>query len=295
MTDRTVLLATSSDWPAGEPGGPALNAALAARGLAGRWVCWDDATVDWASADLVAVRSTWDYMGRPAEFLDWARRVEQEAPLLNGADVFAWNLDKEYLTRLGADGDGDFAVVPTMLADHVPELAAAVERFGTAVVKPRVGAGGAGVLVVDDPRDPRLGREGLDHPLLPAARGPWIVQPLVESVRTTGETSVFVLDGVAVSQVDKVPGPDEIRVHEHFGGSSAPVALSAEAAEVSMAAVRAAAGFAGRPLDYARVDLLQYAGSWAVSELEVTEPGLYLDVLPENADPFADLVVSRLV
>ena len=35
-------------------------------------------------------------------------------------------------------------------------------------------------------------------------------------------------------------------------------------------------------------------GTLAVSELEVTEPGLYLEVLPGNADAFADLVVSRL-
>ena len=35
-------------------------------------------------------------------------------------------------------------------------------------------------------------------------------------------------------------------------------------------------------------------GTLAVSELEITEPGLYLDVLPSNAEPFADLVVARL-
>ena len=32
----------------------------------------------------------------------------------------------------------------------------------------------------------------------------------------------------------------------------------------------------------------------AASALEVTEPGLYLDVLPANAVPFADLVAGRL-
>ena len=31
---------------------------------------------------------------------------------------------------------------------------------------------------------------------VPRDGGPWIVQPLVESVRTRGETSVFVLDGL---------------------------------------------------------------------------------------------------
>ena len=35
-------------------------------------------------------------------------------------------------------------------------------------------------------------------------------------------------------------------------------------------------------------------GTLAVSELEVTEPGLYLEVIPDNAAAFADLVVDRL-
>jgi hypothetical protein len=51
----------------------------------------------------------------------------------------------------------------------------------------------------------------------------------------------------------------------------------------------------GTALDYARVDMMRLAdGTLAVSELEATEPGLYLDVLPANAEPFADLVASRL-
>ncbi len=215
----TVLLATSADYLHGEPGAPALDAALAERGVDARWAVWDDASVDWAGADLVVVRSTWDYVDRPGAFLDWARSLDQPR-LLNGADVFGWNVDKDYLTRLSG-----VPVVPTVTADDRAALADAVRRFGRTVVKPRVGAGGAGVLVVDDPDDERLGRDFVDHPELPMARGPWIAQPLVESVRTVGETSVFVLDGVAVSQVDKVPGGDEIRVHEHYGGESAPVAL----------------------------------------------------------------------
>jgi hypothetical protein len=35
-------------------------------------------------------------------------------------------------------------------------------------------------------------------------------------------------------------------------------------------------------------------GAWAVSELELIEPGLYLDVEPANADRFAGLVRSLL-
>ena len=107
-----VLLVTSSNWPSGEPGAPVLDAVLAERGIDAPWVCWDDPEVDWAAADLVAVRSTWDYIERYDEFVAWARRVDEVGRQLNGADVFAWNVDKAYLTGLG-----DLPVVPTRTRD----------------------------------------------------------------------------------------------------------------------------------------------------------------------------------
>lgn len=280
----TVLLATFALLPDGELGGAGLVAELEERGLDARWVCWDDPAVDWAAADLVAVRSTWDYHRRCAEFLDWARTVEKETPFLNGADVFAWNADKAYLAAI-ADR---VPVVPTELLDDrtlVPGLAAALDRFGTVVVKSRTGASGVGVVQAEATDDHRL--SGL-------TAGPWVVQPLVESVRTRGESSVFVMDGVAVSQVDKVPGGDEIRVHEQYGGSSRAVALDDEAAAVAVAAMREVSSLLGAELDYGRVDLMELDGRLVVGELELIEPGLYLDVLPANAAPFADLVAARL-
>jgi glutathione synthase/RimK-type ligase-like ATP-grasp enzyme len=280
----TVLLVTFNLMPDGEPGGAVLAPALAERGIDARWVCWDDPDVDWAAADLIAVRSTWDYHRRLSAFLAWARDVETQTPVLNGAEVFAWNVDKAYLAEL-AD---ELPVVPTELVDDerlVPGLMAAFERWGTVVIKPRVGAGGRGVVVVDAIDDWRL---------FDLAPGPWVVQPLVESVRTSGETSVYVLAGKAVAQVDKTAAGDEVRVHELYGGSSRPVPLDAERAGVAEHAVRTTAARLGADLAYARVDLMEWEGDWVVSELELIEPGLYLDVIPENAGRFADLVARHL-
>ncbi|GAA4076405.1 RimK family alpha-L-glutamate ligase [Nocardioides kongjuensis] len=280
----TVLLVTFDLMPDGEPGGAALAPALAAHGIDARWVRWDDPAVDWAGADLVAVRSTWDYHRRLPAFLAWAREVEVVTPLLNGAEVFAWNADKAYLLEL-AD---DVPTVPTMLLDDTDcagGIAKALARWGSVVVKPRTGAGGVGVVVVESIDDARL--EGL-------VAGPWIAQPLVASVRTTGESSVYVLDGVAVAQVDKVAAAGEVRVHELYGGTSRPVVLDPERAAVAEGVVRAAANRRGADLAYARVDLMAWEGAWSVSELELIEPGLYLDVDPDNAERFATLVAGRL-
>jgi len=263
-----------------------LPAAFTERSIDARWVVWDDPTVDW-SAGLVAVRSTWDYEWRREEFLTWAHSVPW---MLNSAAVFAWNTDKSYLPELAASG---VPVVATVVVDREDELWAAIAEISAAegehpraVVKPTVGAGGRGVVVLG--ASATLDGSGL-------GTGPWVVQPMVESVRTEGETSVFVLDGQVVSQARKVPASGEIRVHEQYGGTTVAVPVSEEAADLARRAVEAASSLLGERLDYARVDQMRLAdGTLAVSELEATEPGLYLEVLPQNAGAFADLVVARL-
>ena len=277
----TVLLVTSRDLPAGEPGAPALDAALAARGVEARWVVWDDPTVDWAAASLVAARSPWDYTERPSEFLAWAHGLDQSR-LLNGADVFTWNHDKRYLLDLH-----QVPTVPTAWVTSAAQLVAAVDDLGTAVVKPAVGAGGEGLVVLGA----GLAQAAAE---VHVETGAVVVQPLVTSIRTHGEVSVFVVDGAPVCQVVKHPVGEEVRVHEEYGGSSRVVALDDACVEVALAADAETTRRFGRRLDYLRVDLLWWEDRWVVGELELIEPGLYLDVAPGNADPFAEMVVRRL-
>ena len=269
--------------PEGETGGALLLAALAAVGIDATWVVWDDDEVDWA-CDVVAVRSTWDYQRRPAQFAAWAHRVERISPLLNGAAAFAWNADKAYLLDLAPH----LPVVPTTLVEEttlLDALRAGLAAHGTVVIKPRTGAGGVGVVLAEATDDPRL--EGL-------VAGPWVLQPLVGSVRTTGETSVYVLGGEPVSQVDKRPTGAEVRVHELYGGSARAVPLAAATGELAERAVALTGELLGRRLDYARVDMMVVDGEWAISELELIEPGLYLDVEPANAERFAALVAAAV-
>lgn len=283
-----VLLATCADWPDGEPEGHLLVEDLAARGIDAAWARWDDPAVDWSAARLVAVRSVWNYERRRDEFLAWAASVGPA--LLNGSDVFAWNTDKAYLVDLGRTS---LPVVPTLTVDDESELAPAVAAFLPAVVKPRVGAGGRGLVVFDgEPGGP----EDLDESML--GMGPWVVQPLVPTVRDQGETSVFTFGGRVVSQVHKHPGAGEIRVHRSYGGRSARVPVTDEAAAVAARAVRVTEELLGTPLAYARVDLMRAEdGSFLVGEIEATEPGLYLDLVPENAAAFgetaADVLAAR--
>ncbi len=275
---------TSEQWADGEPGAPVLDRALSAEGLTSRWVLWDDPDVDWSSARAVAVRATWDYVDRLDDFLEWSRRVDDEAFLLNGSKVFAWNTDKQYLVSMGAAG---VPVVPTVSVDRIADLAAAAAGFkGRVVVKPRIGAGGFGVVVVDS---------AADLPEADVGPGPWVLQPVVESVRTEGELSLFVVGGEPTVGVRKLPAGGEIRVHEYFGGRTLAVPVEAELEGLARSCVATAEELLGAPLHYGRVDAMRLdTGELAVSELEVTEPGLYLDELPENGAAFASMVAGLL-
>lgn len=283
-----VLLVTCSAFPDGEPGGALLTEALRARGVVAQWVGWDEPGVDWAAADLVALRSTWDYHERYAEFLGWLARIEKTGVrLLNGRRAIEWNTDKAYLQELARAG---VSVVPTLLAESEEDLPAAIAEFGRAVVKPRTAAGGRGVVVFDMADG---GPADLDESRLEP--GPWVVQPLVESIHDEGEWSVYVLGGRVASAARKLPGPGEIRVHEMFGGRTEAAEVGPEQASLATATVAAAEQLLGVPLPYARVDQMRLAdGALAVSELEIIEPGLYLDVLPANAEVFADVVAEVL-
>jgi glutathione synthase/RimK-type ligase-like ATP-grasp enzyme len=285
MTD--VLLATCSEFPEGEPGGHLLVGELAERGIDASWVRWDDDDVDWGRARLVVVRSTWDYEWRREEFLAWARKVESQTRLVNSSRVLEWNTDKVYLLGLLEAG---LRVVPTLGAEEEGELHPAIAAFDVAVVKPRVGAGGRGVVVFDGVPG---GPDALDESQLDV--GPWIVQPLVESVRTAGETSVFVMGGRAVSQVCKHPASGDIRVHEEYGGRTQAVALTDEARALAEQVVTEVERLLDVELPYARVDLMRMSdGALVLSELELAEPGLYLDHVPGNAAAFADVVAGLL-
>lgn len=277
-----MLLATFELVPDGEAGGDLLIRALAGRGIDAAWAVWTDPGVDWSAADAVVVRSTWDYHRRLPEFLAWVDRVHAGSRLVNDARVLRWNADKRYLLDL-AD---DLPVVPTRSVaadDLLSGLRDGLAEHGTVVVKPRVGASGIGVVVAARTDDLRLAT---------LTAGPWMVQPFVESVRTEGETSVYVFGGRAVSQLRKLPAALEVRVQEEYGGHAAAVPLDDDAAALAELAVAAAgARVGGRPA-YARVDLLRLAGRLVVSELELIEPGLYLDLLPENAEAFAEHVLA---
>ena len=66
---------------------PPLRAALAQAGLSADTPCWDDPGVDWSNYDAALLRSTWDYVDRIDEFLDWCEQCARQTRLLNPPEI----------------------------------------------------------------------------------------------------------------------------------------------------------------------------------------------------------------
>ncbi len=153
--------------------------------------------------------------------------------------VLGWNTDKAYLVDLIETG---LPVVPTVIVDEEGELAPAIAAFAPAVVKPRVGAGGAGVVLFDaEPGGPA----DLDESPLRPGRGSCSRWSSRCAPRARPRCSCSAAD--VVSQAQKRPAGDEIRVHEEYGGRTVVVPVTQEAADLALEMVRVAERRLGVP------------------------------------------------
>lgn len=186
---RSVLLATCSAYPAADEDAAALCDALRDCNVNARWAAWDDPGVEWCAC-LTALRSTWDYTLRRAQFLDWVRQVPA---LLNPAAVVLWNSDKTYLRDLESAG------TPTRVAP--PGAAASFPSDREFVVKPSVGAGSRGVGRF---RPSEVAAAARHAAALHAAGRTVLVQPYLSEVEA-GETALIYVDGEFSHAVRKGP------------------------------------------------------------------------------------------
>jgi glutathione synthase/RimK-type ligase-like ATP-grasp enzyme len=229
---------------------------------------WDDATA-WAAVPLVVVRSPWDYTDAHEEFLSWARSVAAVTRMVNPLEVLEWNSHKSYLHDLASAGVS--TVVTTLVhrgasdADQAHALAA---YPGEIVIKPAVSVGAIGALraASDSPAAAR-------HLAELASAGDVLVQPLALAVLEGGESSLIYFGGQFSHAIRKLPADGDYRVQEHHGGR----VVAHEPTDDEFAVARAALAAAPAAMAYARVDLVQVAGSAAVMELEAIEPQLFLD------------------
>jgi glutathione synthase/RimK-type ligase-like ATP-grasp enzyme len=274
-----VELITGVDMPLPDPESHLLVAALEERGAS---VCvrpWGDRP---DGADLVMVRTPWDYFDRQPEFVAWCHDASAVAPVLNPPAVIEWNSHKRYLTELPERG---VPTVPTVLVERGADVAAALQPMtGQAVViKPAVGGGakGAGRFAPGDPA-------GSEHLAGLLEHGDALVQPYVEEIARKGEQSLIFFAGRLSHAVSKTAAEGDYRIQMTHGGALAehdPTAGELDLAARALAAV-------GADLLYARIDMVTTPAGPVIMELELIEPELFLPREPEAPGRLADAVLA---
>ena len=265
-----------------------LIAELGARGLSSVRVDWADPHVDWRAFRAVVFRTTWDYYDRQGEFSRWLDRVEPLTSMVNDAPTVRWNLDKHYLADLASRG---VPVVPTRFLERgAPAALAAVlesEGWAEGVVKPAVSGGARHTHRFD-----RHSAAALDGPIgALLADEAFLVQPFEPDIMSHGEDTLVIIDGHFTHALTKRAKPGDFRVQDDHGGTVHPCTPTAEQVEIAERAISAC----GDSPAYGRVDLVRRAdGSWAVMELELIEPELWLRRHPPAAAAMAAAIAGRL-
>lgn len=287
-----VWLASSRPVLDGEKHAPddaVLLAALADRGVEADAAAWNDPAIDWGAADLVVIRSTWDYQYARDAFVAWAEHVEAVTALANPAATMRANTDKRYLRDLEAAG---VPVVPTCFLEPGQPPAVPPALAGQPiVVKPAISAGARDTARYE-PGDHEAAAGHVAR-LLDTGRTV-LLQPYQHRVDEAGEAALVFIDGRfshALHKAARLPAG-----HGRAGTQVAPESITPREpspAERDVAEqVLAAAG--GEGLLYARVDLVDSPDGPQLLELELTEPSLFL-ARAEGADArLADAVVARL-
>lgn len=288
-----VALVTCNEVPDVDLDSQPLIPLLAGLGIEATPCVWDDRAIDWREFDLAVVRSCWDYHTRRDEFLAWAARVPR---LANPFAVLDWNTDKRYLTDLRKRG---IPVVHTRWIEPTDPFAPdELPLYDEFVIKPAVSLSSlsTGRYRLAETEHRRLAGE---HVLrLQRAGMTVMLQPYMNRIEREGETSLVFIDGQFTHAVRKDPGLDgpdtglDRRFVPHDGLGLRPIQPSAEQLALARRALRAVPGGPDALL-YARVDLIPDArGAPVVLEVELTEPQLYLSVVPEAAARMAEAIAS---
>lgn len=269
-----IALLTCRSWPGVYEKELALAAEMP-HGITARVEAWDDPTVDWAAYDCLVFRSVWDYFERPAEFDTWlAELARQHIRTLNPLEVIRRNQHKFYLQELEARG---VEIIPTVFLPKGQALDLSfVSEAGwqAAVIKPAVSGGSYLTRLFEQHEAAAVAAEyqavAMERDLL--------VQPFMPEVQETGELSLLFFGGEYAYSVSKLPQAGDFRVQSQFGGQY-------RACEPDAATLRTAAGVVesfGGNLLYARVDGLLREGQFLLMELELIEPDLYFDCVPDG-------------
>ncbi|MEM9200667.1 MAG: hypothetical protein AAGC53_03365 [Actinomycetota bacterium] len=282
MQRSTIVIATCAMWPGVSESDQLLVDELTRRGHTVIDRPWNDAPVsDFTDADMIVLRSNWDFHHHLDAWNTWLDDVEAgDVRLVNDAELVRLHNTKAYLRHYQAAG---LPTPTTLMTDTFDSEAVAAwmddHGFDRIVCKPEWGASGHGVDLVT--------RDGIE-----AARQQWaaadeqrplLFQEFMPEIRS-GEYALVFFGETFSHAFRRKPTGGDFRVNTQYGGEVTLADLSNDAIDFGRRVVDALPS----PAAYARIDIVPSGSGFALMEVEINEPSLAMSLDPASAARFAD-------
>ena len=263
-----------------------LHEPLAKRGWQVKEISWHNTSVNWNDYDVVLIRSPWDYIDHNVKFLQVLEQIDQSsARLENSLSLIKWNIEKTYLQDLEHAGINCIPTLWRQAFDETEQDTFFNElKTDEIIIKPVLSVGARNTYKLT--RDKF--KENLANLNEDFAQRSFMVQPFIENIITEGEFSMFFFANKYSHTVLKTPKAKDFRVQEEHGGILKVVEAEVELLKQSQKIY----DNADLKALYARADFVRLGNSFALMELELIEPSLYLNLDPNAAERFADAFVE---
>lgn len=249
-------------------------------------VVWNDANVDWPSFDLLIIRSTWDYYLHFEAFEKWLSLIKSlKITLCNSVEIISANSHKFYLKNLQKNG---VPIIPTVFVDKTDHLDLSfIHKYDwtTAIIKPAISAGSYMTQKFTKKDIPAIDENYKNI----ANTCDLLVQKFMPEIQQVGEVSLIFFGGVFSHAVKKMPQAGDFRVQVQFGGQYARFTPKLSTLKMSEDILNA---YAVTPI-YARIDGIETANQFYLMEVELIEPDLYFNIVPEAKERFVDCILEK--
>lgn len=261
---------------------------LRQKGVESEILLWEEMPTDFSRFNMVLCRTIWGYHTDIQKFYRFLDQLQAaNVPVWNPVEIIRKNAHKFYLRELQQKG---FNLIPSLWLEKNThhELSALLQKqnWQKAIVKPAISADSENTYLCDmqnatqvQPQVERL-----------LQNSEVIVQRFMDEITTQGEFSTIFFSNGYHYTVQKRPKKGDFRIQVRYGGKYTQTRL---APEILNQVEQIARPFLDKTL-YTRIDGIVRQNRFFLMEVELIEPDLYLDIVPQAAPQLVDSILQKL-
>ncbi|TAL67749.1 MAG: hypothetical protein EPN82_13325 [Bacteroidetes bacterium] len=285
---KRIGIITSSEQPGLLQYDRDIATLLSKSGISSEPVIWDEPHLPWENYDMLLMRTAWGYHQKPFEFKNLLEYFAlNKFNIWNPATVMLENMHKFYLKRLAEAG---FNVIPTLFCEprEFKNIENLIKSTGweRCVIKPAISASAFDTHIISDINGLKK-INGLDE----RYKGrQFLLQKYIPEIEQEGEWSIFFFSNGFKYSVLKVPQKGDYRVQIEYGGKY----YRKHAPDFIFESAKKIVDFYMDNCLYIRVDGVVSQSKFLVMEVEMIEPHLFMDLVPEAKEPFVEVIIQKL-